>query len=971
MWHKRLMPARSKVMATTPGSPTPPGVPKRLRRGKQRKATERAAARRSEVDRPLRRDVRWLGRLLGEVLIELEGQDLFALEERIRKLAISRRRGPRDQRSHAAGALFQALGGLSPAQAEPVIRAFSLYFRLVNLAEQHHRVRRARAHASLAAPQRGSLAAVLLAMKEAGVPAARAREAIASLEITLTFTAHPSEATRRTLLEKLYRIAQILEHRDRCKLTPSEKEDSTRDIREQIATLWQTDEVRRERPTVGDEVKNVVWYIEEVLWDLLPILPQQLARAFEQAYEEKLDAAESHPFGSSTPSGVPPLRVFRSGSQRLATAPPRHVGAGSTDGAPSRIPVHIHSWVGGDMDGNPFVTPDVVEDALRAYRARGMRRLLAGVRALGAALSQSNRYAAPSAELEASIERDRALLPEIAKEEHSRTEGEPWRRKLRFVEARLAAALAVVERDRELARRGLPSHTDRDPPHAYRYPHELEDDLSLIAESLRKARSAGERRARELLERVRALGLGIAELELRTPAVDARDADALLKREQPPTEGGLRLLAALERVARAQERGGPTACRTLILSMAESATDVLAALRCARHAKAELDIVPLFETLKALDDSPLVLRALLQDPVYRAHLARRGVQEVMVGYSDSGKEVGLLAASAALRGAQEALSAVAAEHGVELRFFHGRGETVARGGGPSHQAILALPKGSVRGHYKATEQGEALDHKYGRPELALRTLELMIGGALLHTVDAQDQPSSDAERRYVEVFKRLAETGRRVYRSLVWENPRFPEFFLSATPYEEIAQLPIGSRPSKRYAGGLEAVRAIPWVFAWTQTRAILPAWYGVGSALEEVGATKGGRSELVEMASRWPFFRTVLDNVEMVIAKTDLVIAARYAELASPEARTSIWPAIRAEHQRTKRWVKRLTQSRKLLERNPTLARSIQLRNPYVDPLNLIQVELVRRKRAGDPQAARPLLLTVNGIAAGMRNTG
>jgi phosphoenolpyruvate carboxylase len=890
---------------------------------------------RREIDRPLRRDVRWLGRLLGDVLIELEGDDLFALEEKIRKLAISRRRGPRDQRSHAAWALSQILGGLSPQQAEPVIRAFSLYFRLVNLAEQNHRIRRARAHASKAlAPQRGSLAAVLLTMKEAGVPAATARKAIASLEITLTLTAHPSEATRRTLLEKLYRIAHILENRDRCQQTPAEKEDSAREIREQIATLWQTDEVRREKPTVGDEVKNVVWYIEEVLWDLLPVLPHQLARAFEQAYGEKLDAGD----GSSQPY---------------------------------RIPVRIHSWVGGDMDGNPFVTPDVVEDAIRAYRARGMRRLLADMRDLGAALSQSSRYAAPNRALEASIEQDRALLPDVAREEQSRTEGEPWRRKLRFMEARLSASLRSVERDRELARRGLPTDKEGEPSCAYREPRELEADLVLVADSLREAHAAGERHAREMLERVRALGLCIAELEMRAPATDARDADAFVRGERASTEGGKRLLAALERVALAQERAGPTVCRTLILSMAESAEDVLAALRCARSAGAALDIVPLFETLRALQESPVVLRALLQDPGYRAHLAERGAQEVMVGYSDSGKEVGLLAASAALRRAQEMLPAVAAEHGVRLRIFHGRGETVARGGGPSQQAILALPSGSVKGHYKATEQGEALDHKYGRPELALRTLELMMGGALQHTVDAQDRPSPDDERRYVEAFEKLGETGRRVYRALVWENPHFPEFFLSATPYEDIAQLPIGSRPSKRYAGGLEALRAIPWVFAWTQTRAILPAWYGVGSALEEAGSTEAGRALLAEMADKWAFFRTVLDNVEMVIAKTDLAIAGRYAELASPEARKSVWPAIRAEHLRTKHWVKRLTKSRKLLERNPNLARSIQLRNPYVDPLNLIQVELVRRKRAGDPQAARALLLTVNGIAAGMRNTG
>jgi phosphoenolpyruvate carboxylase len=873
---------------------------------------------------------------LGEVLIELEGAQLFFLEERIRKLAISRRRGPREQRGEAARALLKELRSLSPQQAEPVIRAFSLYFRLANLAEQNHRIRRARAHASIVqgTPQRGSLAAILIAAKEAGVSAARARDAIMSLEITLTLTAHPSEATRRTVLEKLYRIAQILEHTGRCELTAPEKDDAAKDVREEIATLWQTDEVRRERPTVGDEVKNVVWYIEEVLWDLLPVIPQQLARAFERAYGEKLESY--------------------------------------------RVPIRIHSWVGGDMDGNPFVTPDVLDDAIRAYRARGIRRLLAGARDLGGELSQSSRYTVASAELLASIERDAARMPEVAKEQQSRTEGEPWRRKLRFIEARLSATIAEVETERLIARGASPTAPVRS-SYVYRDRRELESDLALVADSLQKAKAAGQRRARALLERVRALGFQIAELEMRTPAADARSADAFLRTKQTPTDGAKRLLTALERVAEAQRRGGETACRTLILSMTESADDLFAALRCARQANVwdaekscvSLDIVPLFETLKALEQSPAILRAILEDPSYREHVARRGVQEIMVGYSDSGKEVGLLAASAALRRAQEALPLVAADAKVPLRIFHGRGETVARGGGPSQEAILALPSGSVNGQYKATEQGEALDHKYGRPELALRTLELMIGGALLHTLDAQEKPTLPAERRYIEVFEQLADVGRRVYRALVWEDPRFAEFFFCATPLEEIAQLPIGSRPSKRYAGGLDALRAIPWVFAWTQTRAILPAWYGVGSALDEVGSREGGQEELSEMYQRWPFFRTVLDNVEMVIAKTDLAIAARYAELAKPELRKHIWPAIREEHKKTKAWVKRLTGSRQLLERNPALQRSIQLRNPYVDPLNLIQVELVRRKRAGDETATRPLLLTVNGIAAGMRNTG
>ncbi|MET0592779.1 MAG: phosphoenolpyruvate carboxylase, partial [Polyangiaceae bacterium] len=408
---------------------------------------------RREVDRPLRRDVRWLGRLLGEVLIELEGEELFALEEKIRKLAILRRRGPREQRGRAAEELQAALADLSSEQAAPVIRAFSLYFRLVNLAEQHHRVRRARAHGAHAGgrPQRGSLAAVMLAAKESGVSASRMRDAIATLDVTLTFTAHPSEATRRTVLEKLYRIAHILEHYDRCQLTAAEKDDAMREVREEIKTLWHTDEVRREKPRVGDEVKNVAWYIEEVLWDLLPSIPRQLARAFERAYGEKLESY--------------------------------------------RVPVRIHSWVGGDMDGNPFVTPDVLDDAIRAYEARGLRRLLVSARELGGALSQSSRYATASPALLGSIERDRLRMPEIAEDELARTEGEPWRRKMRFIEARLAASLAAVERDRDRARRSLPPSSDAKHAHLYHDASELEADLALVADSLHQAHGAGERRA--------------------------------------------------------------------------------------------------------------------------------------------------------------------------------------------------------------------------------------------------------------------------------------------------------------------------------------------------------------------------------------------------------------------------------------------------------------------------------------------
>ena len=883
------------------------------------------------VDSQLRRDVRLLGRLLGEVLIEQEGQSLFDLEERVRRLSIERRRGPKSGRRTAATQLAALLREMPLGQAEPVLRAFSTYFRLVNLAEQHHRIRRTRERAIRGGqePQRGSLEAVMQSLRQAGIPASRVRETLMSMRVTLTLTAHPTQASRRTVLEKTYRLARLLEERDRCHLTPREKADTHVAMREEIASLWQTDELRRERPTVGDEVKNALWYVEEVLGEQLSLMPETLDWAFERAYGE--------------PLGV------------LAT------------------PVRLHSWVGGDMDGNPLVTPDVLADTLRAHRARGLRALGRQVAQLGWVLTQSERHSFVSKELRTSLEKDAADLPEVMARYGSRTEGEPWRRKLRFIEARLQAALVYVEGRRA-------GRTEPLAPAAYRSPMELLADLEIIERSLleAKARQAGLRKVRRLIALVRVTGFHLAELEVRAPADDARSAAASLEGGPKPTEGGARLLAVLQRMHEAQAESGEGSCRTLILSMASTAEDVLAAFTCARKSGlwdesrgcATVDVVPLFEQLGALDEGPRVLRELLAHPEYRRHLQARGVQEVMVGYSDSGKEVGLLAASAALYRAQTALTQVAHEAGIRLRLFHGRGETVARGGGPAQEAILALPPGSVAGTYKATEQGEALDHKYARPELARRTLELMLGGVLLHSLDAQPRVAPVEEGPFRTAYDELAEIGRRAYRALVWEDPNFVPFFMAATPIEEISALPIGSRPSKRAAGGLESLRAIPWVFAWTQNRAIVPGWYGVGSALEEYGSRPEGLELLKRMYRQWPFFHTVIDNVAMVLAKSDMAIAERYAALA-PESTRPLWERIRAEYSRTRRWVKRVTGEARILEGNQQLRESISLRNPYVDPMSFLQVELLRRKRAGCENCDRPLLLTLAGIAAGMRNTG
>lgn len=936
----------------------PTGVPENPVRTMPGWLPSAAMVRKRKVDRPLRRDVRFLGRLLGEVIVEQEGLAVFELEERVRKLAIRRRRGPREGRAAAEAELIQLLAELPTAQAEPVIRAFAVYFQLVNLAEQHHRIRRNRAHARTPhePPQRGSLAAVLQLAKERGVPAQRVRDALRTLEVTLTLTAHPTQAMRRTVLDKLDRMANVLENRDRCELTPHEAEHALERVREEVAALWQTDEVRRERPTVGDEVKNVVWYVEQVLWDLIPEVPHALEHAFERAYGEEL--------------GFVPL------------------------------PLRLHSWVGGDMDGNPRVTPEVLEDAIRAHEARGLRRILASVRQLGGALSHSSRHVEVPPALLASLERDECRMQDVAERFAPRTVGEPWRRKLRFIEARLAAGIASVEMRRlqqqNPGARILPGTLTADPAgiapevlattaegYAYREPAELVADLQIVADTLHEAGASrsGERQVRALLAQVKTLGFHILELEMRAPAEDARSASAWLDGKGEPTEGGARFFAALQKIAAAQRESGESACRTVVLSMASGPEDVRATLHCAREAGlwdeekgcARIDIVPLFETLQALDDGPAILRSLFGDPLYRRHVQGRGVQEVMVGYSDSGKEVGLLAAHAALRRAQENLPRVAAENGLPLRIFHGRGESVARGGGPAQQAILALPPGSVAGRYKATEQGEALDHKYARPQLAMRTLELIIGGALLHTLDAQLRPGPDELAGYQKLFDELAEDGRKAYRALVWEEPRFVEFFTAASPLEEISDLPIGSRPAKRKAGGVEALRAIPWVFAWTQNRAILPGFYGVGSAIAAYLAREPqGEARLAEMYRQWPAFRTIIDNVEMVLAKSDIQIAARYAQLASVAARDAVWPKIRREHARTRKAIKSITGHRKLLEDNAPLRRSIALRNPYVDPMSFLQVELLRRKRiAGDERCDRPLLLTLSGISAGMRNTG
>jgi phosphoenolpyruvate carboxylase len=900
----------------------------------------------------LRRDVSMLGHLLGDTLVEQEGRDFFDLEERIRALAKKRRVASRRARVHATGVLRDAIASLSTSDAERVARAFAHYFQVVNLAEQHHRVRRHRDEERAGVVEPGSLAA--LAPRVAHQASrSQVEQLLAAASIELVLTAHPTEAQRRTVLDKHRRIGELLDQLDRDNLTPTDSRTYRRSLREEIALLWQTDEIRHQRPRIGDEVKNALFYLEEILY---PLVPRVYA-----VVEEALAAA----FGS--PVAVPPMLRFG-------------------------------SWVGADMDGNPNVTPEVAIDTALAHAARAVALHAREVGCLGALLSQSTRRVGVSDELRASLAKDAQAHPERAAEIVERTRNEPYRGKLRWIEARLQATHDAFVRGR--ASGGIP-----DIDIGYRAPHELLEDLAVIERSLAAnvGQHAGLSHVRTLRRQVEVFGFHLATLDVRVPASWIRDAArvaldlpgddplpvnalhaALAEARAParPDSPGMRALMALAEIRR---RTTPEAAEAFILSMTRGHEDMLAALVLARSAGlyrpsegiADVSIVPLFETLDDLDRCPGALELAFSDPHYSRYVSlRRNRQEVMVGYSDSNKDAGILASSFALYRAQRACSEVGRRHGVALTIFHGRGGSIGRGGGPSQRAIESLPPGSIQGRFKLTEQGEVLGWKYLMPEIAVRNLELTTSGVLRSSL-VPDGPPDEELAQYETAFARAAEVSLELYRALV-RDPRFPDYFAQSTPIEEIGALPIGSRPARRT--GLKTIddlRAIPWVFAWNQSRQMVPGWFGAGRALTGLLRERGVPFAR-RMRERWPFFATTLDAVSVALATTDVAIAQEYASLVEdrPLAR-EMYRRIALDHGRAVRAICTIL-DRPLLAREPGLARSIELRNPYVDPLSFVQVELLRRKRglrhSGDPVPASlesALLLTINGVAAGLRNTG
>ena len=900
------------------------------------------------TDALLREDVNMLGTLVGEILAEQRSPAFLAEVESLRRAAIRRR-----ETGAPVAELADALQGVVLEQAADLVRAFATYFQAVNLAERVHRIRRRRDYERQgAAPQPGGLRDVLAGLAAQGVGREELLALLAHLRVEPVFTAHPTEAVRRALLKKEREIVTCLVADIDRGRTPAERRADRERIRLALTTSWQTAEAPSAKPSVADEFQHVGFYLSEVLYRVLPV--------FYEVFEDAL--RDSH--------GAAPV--------------PDVLGFGS--------------WVGGDMDGNPNVGADTIAATLAGQRALVLAAYRRDLLALGEALSQSLTRVGVSDALLARIAHYQQRMPAAAAKLKPRHADMPYRKLLTFVFERLWS-------------------TQHEEPEGYADAAEFEADLALIADSLHAHRGehAGGFAVRRLRRRAACFGFHLASLDLRQDSAthDAALA-ALLDDADWATRGVAERTARLHRLLRGEERvvgaGNPTSHATLevfravarlrprygarafgpyIISMSRNAADALSVLAlaqlggCVEDGAVPLDVAPLFETVDDLDAAADTLRALFADPLYRAHLATRGDRQVvMLGYSDSAKDGGLLASRWALQQTQVVLTQLARDSGVRIAFFHGRGGSISRGGGKTERAVIAMPRGSVDGYLRLTEQGEVIHRKYGIRAIALRNLEQATGAVLRATL--RPRAAEPREERWRAIAAELARDARAHYRALVHDDAAFPAYFRAATPIDVIERLRIGSRPSKRVGGegvvrppGIAALRAIPWVFAWAQNRSGLTAWYGVGTALQHALATHGADA-LAEMARDWPFFSTLVDDVEMVLAKSDPGIFERYSLLAAPlregDLHARFHPGIAAEFARTREAVFAIKGRRELLADDPRLRQSIRLRNPYVDPISLLQVELLARWRAGgseDDALLQSLVATVNGIAAGIQNTG
>jgi phosphoenolpyruvate carboxylase len=913
-------------------------------------------------------DIRLLGRILGDVVRRQEGAASFDLVEAVRRLAVDARR---DGLAPVAG-LLDLLRNVEVTVGLDIIRAFSWFSMLANTAEDvHHERRRRHYRVAGAAPQPASVAAALDRLLKEGITGQQMLDVVNELSVSPVITAHPTEVRRRTILDTDREIARLLDLRSRLSLDDAEQKDWEAELESNILLLWQTAFLRLSRLRVRDEIGEAIRYYDASLAAVIPELRRDL--------EE----------GIRTRWGVTP----------------------SAAGALS-----MGSWIGGDRDGNPFVTAEVVRTAVEMQASTALRLHLDAIEKLSIELSMSSRLITPTDDLLA--------LADASNDDSPFRADEPYRRALRGMYARLSAsAIALL------------GATPGKPPHAvmaaYNTPEELVKDLRTISASLR-THGAGEiarRKVDSLAGSVEVFGFHLCGLDVRQNSAVHEEVVAELLRiagvksdyeSINETERVAVLTAELKSprplrspfheysdvvvselaifgaVADAVLRFGERMIPHAVISKAESVSDVLEVALMAREVgllrvnadgvlRCAFDIVPLFETIGDLRAAPVTVAELLEHDLYRGLVnARGGWQEVMIGYSDSNKDGGYLAANWALYRAEADLLETAQKAGVRLRLFHGRGGTVGRGGGPSYDAILAQPPGTVAGAIRITEQGEVVAAKYSQPSLARRNLETLVAATLEATLLDNEQ-LEDRERAY-QILDELADLALAQYRSLVYETPGFVEFFRSITPVAELAKLNIGSRPaSRKPSDRIEDLRAIPWVFSWSQCRLMLPGWFGTGAAIDRwVGDDPVREAELKDLGTRWPFLRSVLSNMAMVMAKSDLAIAGQYATLVpDQDLAVRVMDRLRADHERCRYWLERISGSSDLLVDNPSLARSIRNRFPYLDPLNVLQVELLRRYRelgrpdgAADPGSEselieRGILLTINGLATGLRNSG
>jgi phosphoenolpyruvate carboxylase len=927
---------------------------------------------------PLAREVRLLGSLLGQVIAEQQGEAFLELVELVRSRAIAAKRGVGNA---SFATVEEALEGQAIDRLQSLARAFTCYFLLTNLAEEKHRIRvlRRRQRARRGPVGEGIDAAIALLARE-GYSAEQIVALVNRIRLSPVLTAHPTEARRRTVLLGLRRIYALLDQLDDARLTPETDEEVRRRLREEITILWQTDLVRESRPTPLDEVRTAMAFFDETIFRVTP----RLYRALDDALQRARSAAG-----------------------------PRSRGVAATPPLASPV-LHWGSWIGGDRDGHPSVTAAITRNVLPIHAdhlLRGYERV--AERLMTTFTVSVNQIAVPAAFLRR-VDRDAGRFPDLARYLEGRFPESPYRRAFGF----------VAERIRRTRRR----IADEDGPrqHGYRAPEELLDELRAIQHSL--LAHGGDRAAwgslQEFIWQVETFGFHLASLEVRQhsevieaavkrvrsdlrgrqsggesnggsnagPSGASGDGDDRLDALLP--SGGISTREVLEtcrEIGAIQERFGANACGRFVVSFTRDVADVLNVLELMRGASdgdPTIDVVPLIESSDTLERAGDLLHDLLADPTYRVHLEARGNrQEVMLGYSDSNKEMGYLAATWAIYRAQEDLVEAARDAAVELTLFHGRGGAISRGGGPVQRQILAQAPGSIDARLKVTEQGEVIAARYGNPEIAERELEQLVNAIVVAGLPSRAEFVSRAATRWRALVEELSESSRAAYRELVWERPTFERFFHSVTPIDEIADMHLGSRPPARKGGGsappLESVRAIPWVFSWSQNRINLPGWYGVGTALESFRQRhrRSARDRLRAAYREWPFFGALVDNAELSLARADLSVGRGYVGLSrsgdgigepAPE-----WDAIEAEYERSVREVLAVSGRRRLLDDLPVLQRSIALRNPYVDSLSAIQLRVLRTLRAmpaDDPSLPvlrRLVQLTVSGISAGLQNTG